>query len=120
MWLWKSAPAPIELNPKENVIVPGEQNDIVLSMNHFTSVLVEAKWESAPIEALEVRNFYGKLDSRSPRIIGLIISMSGFTKGAEIEARSKLQKRTIVMLNRQEVEAVIKGRTDFRALFEQK
>jgi hypothetical protein len=46
--------------------------------------------------------------------------MSGFTEGAEGEVRSKLQKRAVLTMNRQDVEAVIKGQTDLRALFEEK
>jgi hypothetical protein len=56
-----------ELNPTENVVVPGEQIDIVLTIQPLTSVLVEAKWQSSSVEAKEVRDFYGKLESRSPR-----------------------------------------------------
>ncbi len=109
-----------ELNPIENIVVPGEQIDLVLTIKPMMTVMVEAKWESAPVKASEVSVFYTKLEARSPRIIGLIVSMSGLSKGAENAVKSMRQKRTIIAMDRPEIESVIEGEINFITLLEEK
>jgi len=44
--------------------------------------LVEARWTGEPADPKEVRDFGGKLATRPGRILGLFVSVAGFTPGA--------------------------------------
>jgi len=47
---------------------------------------IECKWEKKPIQAGVIRELFGKLGNRID-VKGIIVSMSGFSKGAIVEVQ---------------------------------
>ncbi|GAA5531406.1 MULTISPECIES: restriction endonuclease [Herpetosiphon] len=105
-------------NLESNVITRGEELDLVLVKNH-AYYLVECKWHKNPIEAKDIRDFYGKLAHRT-HYRGLFISMSGFTSGAREHIKSYISHHPIVCFGPRDVEALIQTTIALDNLVEQR
>lgn len=69
----------LDLDARSPFRLIGEQIDGSFKIGEIT-YLLEAKWQSAPVDAKELRNFQGKLDEKAPWVRGLFVSFSGFTE----------------------------------------
>lgn len=103
------------LRPHKNIVVPGQQIDVTALMGH-QFFLIEARWLSQPVKAKDIRDFYGKLRTRSPFIVGLFWSASGFTEGALEEVKRLASDRVILPLTISDLRSVLSGQVDLRAL----
>ncbi len=95
-----------------------EEIDIILFRNR-EFLFVECKWENKPIEASVVRDFYGKLDTREG-VVGIIISMSGFTKGAIGYVESQIGKKIILLFGSGDINSIVNGETNLEDLINEK
>jgi len=103
------------LQPHKNVVIPGQQIDVTALMGE-QFLLLEARWLSQPVKAKEIRDFYGKLRTRSPLIVGLFWSASGFTEGALEEIKRLASDRVILPFAISDLRSVLSGQTDLRTL----
>jgi len=69
------------LNPHGDVRRIGEQIDATFKLDGQVW-LVEARWTGEPAEPKELRDFGGKLAARPGRVLGVFVSVAGFTSGA--------------------------------------
>jgi len=94
----------------KKISLSGEGNDFtaIFEGHH---ILGETRWEKKPVNGEEVSAFVGKLTPR-PQTIGLMVSYSGFNKGAYDTARRHVSDRTIVFFDKQHIEKIITSLTD--------
>ncbi len=67
--------------------------------------IVEAKWQRAPVDVSDIDALRDRLARTSPRVVGVLVSMSGFTSGA-IELVEMNRDRPILLVQQDEVEAL--------------
>jgi hypothetical protein len=72
-----------------------EEIDIIISKER-EYYLLECKWENKRIGARVIREVFGKLGNRAD-VRGIVISMSGFTKGA-VEQVEKYANRKLTLI----------------------
>lgn len=82
-----------------------EEIDVILYRER-DFFLVECKWKNKPIEAPVVREFYGKLDTREG-MRGIIVSMSGFTKGAIEAVKDHMGKKVILLFGPKDINDIV-------------
>ncbi len=103
---------------EESVKTSHEEMDvIVFKQREF--YLVECKWEKDPIEAKVIRELFGKLGNRVD-VRGIVVSMSGFTKGAVEQAEDYVGQKVVLLFGKNSVELLIYGQTTFDNLLDQK
>jgi hypothetical protein len=89
----------------------GEQTDVfVLKPNHL---LLECKWQAKPVEPKEIMVLQAKLRERHAAVMGLFVSMSGFTNKA-LEKASDTGDRVLLCADRSDVESWLDGRVWFK------
>jgi hypothetical protein len=89
----------------------GEQTDVfVLKPNHL---LVECKWQTEPIEPSDIMVLRGKLRERHAAVMGLFVSISGFTDKA-LEKADDTRDRVLLCADRADVESWLDGRVWFK------
>jgi tetratricopeptide (TPR) repeat protein len=72
---------------------------------------VEVKWTKVPVDDDDIKNFSFKLDTIGVK--GLIISINGFTASAIARAKSLKEKKQILLMDGDEIEATLKGSPTF-------
>ncbi|WP_078559273.1 restriction endonuclease [Streptomyces sp. PRh5] len=87
-------------------IAEPRQTDIVASYGEQT-YLVEAKWEKSPVSVEVVDAVEARLRRTAPGVVGVIVSMSGFSRTVSAEVISKRRDRAILLLDRNDIEALI-------------
>lgn len=103
---------------EEGVRASGEEIDVVMHQgNHYC--LVECKAKSEPVEAKEIRDFYGKVRDR-PNIEGVFISLSGFTSGAVGYIERNIDNALILLFGSQDVVSLFTERSTFNNLLQRK
>lgn len=70
-----------DLNPRSSFRVTGEQIDGSFELDHET-YLLEAKWETRPVNEAALLVFRGKVEGKSAFTRGLFLSINGFTPEA--------------------------------------
>jgi hypothetical protein len=101
--IFRAAGFRAELDTK---IAEPRQTDIVASYGEQT-YLVEAKWEKNPVSVEVVDSVEARLRRTVPSVIGVIISMSGFSRTVISEVISKRRDRAILLLDRNDIEVLI-------------
>ena len=82
--------------------------------------LIECRWEAEPLQPKVIRDILGKLRKRPAGVVGMYVSMSGFTQGAVTEAEDAARDRTIVLIAREDVMRLALGDIKFRALWRER
>lgn len=97
--------------------VPGEQVDIFV--HRPFRALVECRWRSNPAGRDAIDMLVGKLRRERPAtVIGLSVSMSGFTAQAVEEVRRVAADRTVLLIDSQDIAELTTGRTHIADLIE--
>lgn len=97
----------------------GEQVD--LFVHRPIRALVECRWYAEPVDRLAVSELIGKLTRDRPAIVlGIYVSMSGFTGPARTEAREHARDRAVVLLDRADVLKLLRGEQHARALVDER
>lgn len=97
--------------------VPGEQVDIFV--HRPFRALVECRWWSEPAGRDMIDMVVGKLRrERPPTVIGLSVSMSGFTTEVAEEVRRVAADRTVLLIDSRDIAELTTGRTHIADLIE--
>lgn len=105
-------------NQEESVRTSNEEIDIIIYRER-EFYFVECKWEKNPIEASVIRELNGKITKRVGAR-GILISMSGFSKGATKEIDENLGKSIILLFGRNDIEKIIYNEVSFDDLLNTK
>lgn len=103
---------------EEGVRSSHEEMDVIVSRER-EYYLLECKWEKAPVEAKVVRELFGKLSNRID-FKGMVVSMSGFAKGAVEQAEDYAGQRVILLFGEDSVKRIIYGQETFADLLNMK
>jgi hypothetical protein len=88
--------------------IPGEQVDVLV--HRPFRALIECRWRGEPTGVDAISLLGGKLRrERPPIVIGIHVSMSGFTSEACDEVRREASERTILLFDRADVLALAAG-----------
>ncbi|MDQ3040983.1 MAG: restriction endonuclease [Acidobacteriota bacterium] len=101
-----------------NVETSYEQIDVVIHKNR-EFYLIECKWEKDPSEAEVIDKLFGKL-SRRAGTGGILISMSGFTKGSVDCVKDFTNQKLILLFGKEDIEQIISNPKSFEELFNNK
>lgn len=106
------------LEPRVRYRPNGEEIDgsFVLEGRVF---LLEAKWHAKPLPASALYSFKGKVDGKLVGTLGVIISMSGYSKEA-VNSLTLGKNLNVLLLDREDVNAVMNGHTTFYKMLRQK
>jgi hypothetical protein len=105
-------------NVDVSVKTPNEEFDVVIFRAH-EFFLVECKWENKPIEAHVIRDFFAKLELRDG-VMGIIVSMSGFTSGSQDDVRDRMGRRIILLFGPEDVNSIVTGNQTLNDLIHEK
>jgi len=81
-----------------DVSSPWEQLDFTVSIRGMFYI-GEIRWRSKPVSARQIRDFFGKLMDRPPFVVGIVMSMSGFTTPAVEWIKAHTHDRTVVLVD---------------------
>jgi hypothetical protein len=79
--------------------------------------LLECKWEKDTIEAGVVRELFGKLGNRVG-VNGIVMSMSGFAKGAAEQTEDYAGQRVILLFGEEGIKGLVYGQKRFTDLLD--
>jgi hypothetical protein len=102
----------------EGVRTSHEEMDVIV-WREREYYLLECKWEKEPVEAGVVRELFGKLGNRVG-VNGIVMSMSGFTKGAAEQAEDYAGQRVILLFGEEGVRQMVYGKVGFTDLLDVK
>lgn len=102
----------------EGVRTSHEEMDVI-AWREREYYLLECKWEKDPIEAPVVRELFGKLGNRIG-VNGIMMSMSGFTKGAAEQASDFAGQRMILLFGEDAIKRMVYGAEPFTDLLDAK
>jgi hypothetical protein len=94
------------LEPRARLRRPGEELDATLILEGHVW-LVEAKWTEEPTDPSALRDFASKLRDRPGQVLGLFVSLSGFTDGAVRAARGS--RPGMILLDGGHIRRVLAG-----------
>ena len=95
-----------------------EEIDIIVYRAH-EYYFIECKWEKNPIEAEVVHKLIGKLTTRVD-VKGMVVSMSGFSKGAVQSVRDHANTRVVLLFGPEDLRSIIFGQVGFDKLLDEK
>jgi len=98
----------------EGVRTSHEEMDVIV-WREREYYLLECKWEKYPVEASVVRELFGKLGNRVG-VNGIVMSMSGFAKGAAEQAEGYAGQRVILLFGEEGIRKLVYGREKFTDL----
>lgn len=101
-----------------NVTTSYEQIDVVIRRN-LEVFLIECKWEKKPVEADAVDKLFGKL-SRRAGTYGILMSMSGFTKGSDDCVKDFTNQKIILLFGKTDIEEIIAFPNSFNSMLIEK
>lgn len=102
-----------------NVTTSYEQIDVAIHRIREFYYLIECKWEKKPIEADIVDKLFGKL-SRRATTYGILMSMSGFTKGCIDCVKDFTSQKLILLFGKSDIEEIIAFPNSFDSLLNEK
>jgi len=98
-----------------------EGEPVDLFVHRPIRALVECRWYAEPVDRPAISELIGKLTRDRPAIVvGIYVSMSGFTGPARTEAREQARARAVVLLHRADVLALLRGEQHARELVEER
>lgn len=107
-----------DLDPRGSFASPGEQIDGSITFDGRV-LLVEARWWERQIDPREVRDFRAKVHDKLDSTIGLMISMSGYTKAA-VQTAGGGGRILVVLMDGQDLAPVLQGLQDFTEVVRRK
>ena len=102
----------------EGLRTSNEEMDLILYKGR-EYYFIECKWEKDPIETEVADKLIGKL-VRRPDAKGIIISMSGFSKGIVKAVKDNANIRVILLFGPEDLRSIIYGQTKFEELLNEK
>lgn len=105
-----------DLEPKAAYVLQYEQVDGAFTFR-TDDYLLEARWWKEPVEPKHLRDFEGKIRSKAKNVLGLFISVNGFTEGARNKA---VEGTALILMDGTDLLAVLEARIDLPELLERK
>jgi hypothetical protein len=107
-----------DLNPRGPFRRTGEQIDgaFMHDGDHF---LLEAKWQTKPVNLADLRDLDGAVGSSLDNTLGLFVSLNGFS-GDALSGYSQGNRPRIICMDGGDLMAVLEGRMDFVDLLRRK
>lgn len=102
-----------DLEPKRSFALHDEQIDGAFTFEN-SDYLLEAKWQSRPIETGDLKKFAGTLSSKLKNTLGLFVSIDGFSKGAR--ELSGQNATAMILMDGMDLNAVLDSRIDLHQL----
>ncbi len=106
-----------DLDPKASFKVTGEQVDGAFVLDG-TDYLFEAKWQKAPVAAIDLDSFNAKVKRKLENTLGLFLSMNDFSDDG-VSALTR-ECPNLILATGEELLAVLEQRIDFVDLLSQK
>ncbi len=106
-----------ELDPRRSFKVTGEQIDGAFTFDN-TDYLVEAKWQTKPINAGDLYKFSGKIDGKLKITLGLFISYNGFSSESLMVNNPSL--KSMILMDGSDSMSVLDNRIDLPDLLYRK
>jgi Restriction endonuclease len=98
---------------------PGEQVD--LFVHRPFRALVECRWTTEPVDAPAITLLIGKLTRDRPAlVVGLYVSMTGYTDQALPEALQHARDRAVILIDGDDVHALLAGTTHVADLVDER
>ena len=97
--------------------IDGEQIDGAFTLDNM-DYLLEAKWQSAPIDAPDISIFSDKVDNKLDNTLGLLISMNGFTERAV--SNNRKHRPNILLMDGRDLAAILERTIDLPELISKK
>lgn len=91
---------------EESVRGSNQETDIIIHKDR-EYYFIECKWKKNPMETKDLRDFSGKIEERIG-INGIIVSMSGFTKGVVEKVRELTNRKLVLLFGREDVHNLIR------------
>lgn len=96
-----------------DVVNSWEQIDFTVWVNDIFCI-GEARWLRKSVDCKQVRDFHGKLMDRPPFVIGILVSISGFTSEALNWISKQTSSRTIITADRDSVAEIVSHSNSFK------
>lgn len=103
---------------QEGARTSNEEMDVIFHKGR-EYFLVECKWEKNPVGAEVIRELFGKLSNRIG-VQGIVVSMSGFIKGAIKQAQDYINSRSILFFGSTDVTQLVNEKDYFDTLLDKK
>ncbi|NOK63790.1 MAG: hypothetical protein GFH27_549283n22 [Chloroflexi bacterium AL-W] len=103
---------------EESTRTHNEEIDIIVYKGR-EYYIIECKWEKKRVGAEIIRELYGKLSNRID-VRGIVISMSGFTKGAVDQAQECIPNKLILLFGKQDAQNIVDGKLAFEEVLDTK
>lgn len=98
-----------DLDPRASFKIVGEQIDGAFTFD-ATDYLLEGKWQQESVGASELDVLAGKLSRKLDNILGLFLSINGFSEDG-VKAHSS-GRRLMLLMDDSDLMAVLEGRID--------
>lgn len=96
-----------DLDPKSSFKITGEQIDGSFTFDN-TDYLLEAKWQSKPINASDLYTFGGKISGKLKNTLGLYISLGGYS--SECTKTQNPVTKSMILMDGQDFMQILEGR----------
>ena len=107
-----------DLDPKASFRTVGEQIDGAFTFENCEFIF-EAKWKDGFANAQELDALMGKVQRRLDNTLGLFLSINGFSDSG-ITAHASSGRKLILLMDGEDLMAVLDGRIDFKLLLKRK
>jgi hypothetical protein len=96
-----------DLDPKAPFKISGEQIDGAFTFDN-ADYLLEAKWQSAPVNASLLYEFGGKISGKLKNTLGLFVSIEGFSLNSDTSRSDNL--KAMILMDGADLVAILEGR----------
>jgi predicted Mrr-cat superfamily restriction endonuclease len=104
-----------DIESKKSFKIFGEQIDGAFTLDS-TEYLVEAKWQTAPVNKSDIYSFMGKVSNKLKNTLGLYVSINGFTE----QEYSSSEIKSIILCDSIDLVNVLEARIDLKDLIRRK
>jgi hypothetical protein len=103
-----------DLEPKAAYVLKYEQVDGAFTFR-TDDYLLEARWWNQPVEPKHLRDFEGKIRGKAKNVLGLFLSVNGFTEGA---LDKSAEETPLILMDGTDLLAVLESRIDLLDMLE--
>lgn len=105
-----------DLEPRASYTLESEQIDGAFTFR-TDDYLLEARWWKGPVQPKDLRDFEGKIRRKAANVLGLMISVNGFTEGSR---NWKAEGTPLILMDGTDLFAVLDDRIELPELLERK
>jgi hypothetical protein len=105
---------------RRNPSAAGPRQTDLMATRGEGQYLIEVKWRSSRADINDIVSHFDRLQRVSPDIVGVFVSMSGYTKKAIEEVQAKRSKRRLLLFGADEIRALVAGQANLVSLLRRK